>query len=330
MKEITLERNLFLFVLLVLLAGALYLNNPRFLSGINLSNVLIHNTPLALIAFGMTFVILTGGIDLSVGSILGLSACAVGMALEAGWSVTSSFLAGLGVGMLCGSFNGLLITAGRMPPILVTLGAMMLFRGLAFGFTGGEDMSGFPAEASLLGNSRFLGLPWHFWMGLAVFALCVVLRHTVWGRSVYAMGGNETAARLAGMAVDRDKFLVYLLIGWLSALAALLYTSRVGSVRANEGEWLELQAITCVVLGGASIFGGRGTLWGTALGVALLAVLQNGMNLLGVVQEWQTVATGLLLIAVIAINERVSWSAVTKRLGLRWGRRPDVLESRER
>lgn len=299
------HRETALLVLLLCLFAAVAWRFPNAASAINLENLLRNNTEFALIALGMTAIIVSGGIDLSVGSMAGLASCAAGLCFQSGYGVFSGFAAGVLVGATCGALNGLLVTVGRMPPILVTLGTMMLYRGLATGFAGDDNIGGFPPASTGLGTGSLLWLPVQFWILALLLIPSVLLTGTTWGRGLHAVGANESAARLSGVPVWRTRFLAYLGTGILCGFSGILYASRFGSVRSDVGEGWELFVITCVIIGGASIFGGRGTLLGSLLGVALLAVCANGMTLLDIRQEWQTIIVGAMLILVVFINERL-------------------------
>lgn len=268
---------------------------------------------IGLLAFGLTAVIKTGGIDLSVGSMMGLSAVVLGLTWHSwGFPVWIAAVAALIVGAAGGALNGWLVTRLRVPPLIVTLGTFSLFRGLAEATTGGfVSYTGFPSGFLELGQGYLFGwIPTQLLVVGAVFvALWIWLHRTVPGRELTALGFNADGARFAGVAVDRLVFRTYLLSGVLAALAGIIYVARLGQAKADAGLGAELTGIAAVVLGGTSIAGGRGTLHGTLLGLLALVVLQNGLRLAGQPGEVAGLFTGLILIAAIAFHQR--WSRAT-------------------
>jgi rhamnose transport system permease protein len=265
---------------------------------------------IGLLALALTAVILTGGIDLSVGSLLGLAAVITGFcAREAGWPMPLAALAGVGVGLLGGALNALLVARLGIPPLIVTLGTLSLFRGLAEGWTGGvRNYTDFPAAFLFLGQGRLpLGVPAQLpLLVLAAVFFWLLLHRTGTGRGLRAIGFSPEGARYAGIPVARRLVLVYVLSGLMAGLAALVYAARLGQAKADAGTGYELFAITAVVLGGTSIFGGRGTVHGTLLGLAAVALLQNGLRLADLPAELAGILTGVLLIAAIGLNRLVS------------------------
>ena len=280
--------------------------SDSFLSASNLTNILRQVSINALIAVGMTFVILTGGIDLSVGAVMALSGTiAAGLmagGLAGGLALPLCLLIGLGFGVA----NGLFVARAGMPPIIVTLATMGIARGLALIYTGGYPVSGLPDWISWFGGGSLLGVQTPIAiMAIVYFVAWVLLERTPFGRYVYAIGGNETATRLSGVRVERFKLLVYAISGLTAAIAAIVLTSRLMSGQPNAGEGFELDAIAAVVLGGTSIAGGRGSLIGTLLGALLLGVLNNGLNMVGVNPYVQTVVKGgIILLAIYIGRER--------------------------
>ncbi len=270
----------------------------------NLFEVLRLSTEIGLLALVMTPIILSGGIDLSLGSLLGLCAIAFGkLWRDGGMSPTTAGLVTLGLGATCGALNAILITRLKLPPLIVTLGSMSLFRGLAEAVTSGVDnFTKFPESFLLLGQGYlFGGIP----AQLPVFALVAMLiwllvHRTTYGRSFRAIGFAPEGARYAGIPVQRRLTLAYVLAGAVAGLAAIIYVARVGQAKADAGAGYELLAITAVVLGGASIFGGTGSVHGTLLGVAVLAVLKVGFTLSDQPSELAGILTGGLLLAVLA------------------------------
>lgn len=288
-------------------------------------DILRHSCEIGLLALALTPVILTAGIDLSVGSLLGLCAILFGKFWhDAGMAIPLAAALTLLCGALAGGLNAGLITAFRLPPLIVTLGTYSLFRGLAEAITrGAVTYTDFPAGFLFLGQERWLGLPTQAWVFLLVAAGMWVLVHRMtFGRSLRAIGFSPEGARYAGLPVERRVALTYVLAGIISAIAALIYTARLGQAKADAGTGYELFAITAVVLGGTSIFGGRGSVTGTLLGVAAIAVLKNGLATLPVVirmnaaEEMSGLLTGALLLLALA------GSVLPKFLSKLRGRRP--------
>ena len=296
-------RELGTLVGLVLLVGLLSALTPHFLSVSNLLNVMEQTSINAVIALGMTFVILSGGIDLSVGSLLALSGVVLAWALQGGWPAPAAILAGLGVGGASGLVNGLLITKGRLPAFIATLGMMSIARGAALVFTSGRPISGFGAGFRQLSTARILGVPGPIVITIAVYALGhFLLTRTRFGRYVYAIGGNEEATRLSGVAVRFHKTMVYVLAGLMSAVAAVILTARLNSAQPIAGMMYELDAIAATVIGGTSLLGGSGTIGGTLIGALIMGVLRNGLNLLGISSFLQQVVIGLVIIAAVLVD----------------------------
>ncbi len=276
---------------------------PRFGSLDNNFDILRHSVEIGLLALAMTPIILTGGIDLSVGSLLGLCAILFGkLWRDAGLSPLAAGSCTLAIGALAGGLNGALITSLRLPPLIVTLGTYSLFRGLAEAITRGADtFTNFPASFLHLGQERWLGIPTQAWLfiGVALFVWLLVHR-TTFGRSFRAIGFSPEGARYAGLPVPRRIMFVYILAGLIAALAAIIYTSRLGQAKADAGTGYELFAITAVVLGGTSIFGGVGSVHGTLLGVAAIAVLNNGLVHARQPREVAGMLTGALLLLALS------------------------------
>jgi len=276
----------------------------NFATADNLFEVLRLSTEIGLLALAMTPIILTGGIDLSIGSLLGLCAIMFGkLWRDVGMPPSIAALCTLVIGTAAGGLNALLITRLNLPPLIVTLGSFSLFRGVAEAITRGVDnFTNFPKSFLFLGQGYFFGgMPTQVPILAAVAALFWVLVHrTIFGRSFRAIGFATEGARYAGLPVNRRLSMVYMLAGFVAALGALIYVARVGQARADAGTGYELLAITAVVLGGASIFGGTGTIAGTLLGVAVLAVLKIGLTLSDQPSELAGILTGALLLGVLA------------------------------
>jgi ribose/xylose/arabinose/galactoside ABC-type transport system permease subunit len=283
----------------------------NFLSARNAFQVVRLNVEIGLLALAMTPVIVTGGIDLSVGSLMGLSAVLCGkLWRDLELPIGLAALATLGVGTAAGGLNALLITRLRMPPLIVTLGSFSLFRGLAEGLTRGVDnFTGFPARFLDLGQGYQVSI-----FVLVAVGFWVLLHRTIIGRGLYAIGFSPEGARHAGIPVERRLGLVYVLSGLVASLAAVSYVARQGEVKADAGTNFELLAITAVVLGGTSIFGGRGNIHGTLLGLFAIAVLQNGVRLADQPAELTGILVGVLLLAAIILNLLLSNLAARRRV----------------
>jgi ribose transport system permease protein len=293
------------FIALLVLAAGLAVLSPDFLTVGNLLDVTRQVSINAVISFGMTLVILLGGIDLSVGSILAVSSLVVALLMRGGESAALATAVGILCGALMGAANGLLVTKGRVAPFIATLGTMTLLRGLALVLCQGSPISGFPSGffAALGGGylARMIPLP-VVWMLVLFAILWFVLDRSVFGRHVYATGGNAEAASLSGVNVDRVQILVYTLSGFTAAVAGIILTSRLDSAQPTAGEGYELDAITAVVLGGTSLAGGRGWIFGTLLGALLIGVLNNGLNLVGVSAFYQQVIKGSVILLAVLLD----------------------------
>ena len=296
-------RELGTLVGLILLVTLLSLRTPHFLSVSNLLNVMEQTSINAVIAVGMTFVILSGGIDLSVGSVLALAGVVLASALRAGGPVPVAIAAGLCAGAACGLLNGLLITRGRLPAFIATLGMMSIARGTALVFTEGRPISGFEAGFRQISTARLAGIPAPIVITVVVYAAAhFLLTRTRFGRYVYAIGGNEEATRLSGIGAAFHKTMVYVLAGVASALAAVLLTARLNSAQPIAGINYELDAIAATVIGGTSLSGGVGTLHGTLIGALIMGVLRNGLNLLGTSSFFQQIVIGIVIITAVLVD----------------------------
>lgn len=294
------------FIILVAIVSIL---NPSFLEPLNLLNLLRQVAINALIAFGMTFVILTGGIDLSVGSILALSSALIAGMIVSGIDPILAILIGCILGAVMGAINGLLITKGKMAPFIATLATMTIFRGLTLVYTDGNPITGLGENYAfqLFGRGYFLGIPIPAITMIISFAvLWVILHKTSFGRKTYAIGGNEKAALISGIKVPRVKVMIYALAGLLSALAGAILTSRLNSAQPTAGTSYELDAIAAVVLGGTSLSGGRGLIVGTLIGALIIGTLNNGLNLLGVSSFFQMVVKGVVILVAVLIDRKKS------------------------
>ncbi len=305
MKRILLSHEFLLAILTVVVLAVLATQSDRFFTAANLLNQGRLMTEIGLVALAMTFVIATGGIDLSVGSILGLTAILTGVFWKTlGLPLGGAAALAVAVGTFAGFVNGVIITKFRVPPLIATLATLALYRGLAEGISQARSVRGYPDWFYGLGQGEVLGVPTQLWILLAftVFA-AVVLGTTRFGRTVYAIGANETAARFSGLPVDRTKLVLYTASGFCAALAAVIFVSRVSTTRSDMGSGIELDAITAVVLGGTSIFGGRGTIVGTVIGLVLIQALKSGLSLAGVKADGTVMLIGaILILAILASN----------------------------
>jgi rhamnose transport system permease protein len=294
-------------VLAAILIGALIVLatlTDRFLTTDNLLNQGRLVAEIGLVALPMTFIIITGGIDLSVGSIMGLCAILLGVLWKnLGLPLELAIALTLVIGTLAGLVNGWVITRVGVPPLIATLATLALYRGLAEGISQARSVRGYPDWFFTLGQGEVLGVPTQLWLlAVAILVFGVVLARTSFGRTLYAIGHNETAARFSGLHVDAAKLAIYGLSGFMAALAAWIFVSRVSTTRSDMGTGLELDVIAAVVLGGTSIFGGTGTILGTVLGVVLVQLLKNGLALTGVKGDATIVVIGVVLILSILLT----------------------------
>ena len=277
---------------------------PQFLTISNLTIIVTQVSINALLAFGVTFVIITGGIDLSLGSIVAVSGVTSAMlAHPDSYPVLIPIIMGLLAGLLMGAFNGFIITKSKIAPFIVTLGTMTIGRGLALILSDGRPVSNLSDSFNYLGSGTVLGIPVLILIFILVFALCsIVLSKTILGRYIYAIGGNEQAARASGINIDRVKLSVYSISGLLAGLAGILLASRITTGQPNAGAGFELDAIAAVVIGGTSTAGGRGTMVGTLIGVLLIGVINNGLDLLNVTSYYQQIVMGIIIIGAVVLD----------------------------
>ncbi len=281
----------------------LWILTPHFLTVANALNVMEQTSINAIVAVGMTFVIISGGIDLSVGSLVALSGVVLASALKSGWPIPLALAAGLGVGAATGLLNGVVIAFGRLPPFIMTLGMMSVARGAALLVTDGRPISGFDAGFRSIATGRVFGVPAPIVLTLAIYAVAhFVLSRTRFGRYVYGIGGNEEATRLSGVNVRFHKTMVYVVSGVTSAIAAVLLTARLNTAQPIAGIMYELDAIAAVVIGGTSLSGGEGNLGGTLIGALTMGVLRNGLNLLGVSSFLQQLVIGMVIIVAVLVD----------------------------
>ncbi|AYF03343.1 ABC transporter permease (plasmid) [Paracoccus yeei] len=293
--------------LLALVAVAIFALNawasPYFLDPWNLSDASFNFTEKAMIAFAMAMLIVAGEIDLSVGAIIALASTVMGLAMAAGASTPVLVALGLGTGVLCGAFNGLLVARFGLPSIVVTIGTMSLFRGISYIVLGDGAFTGYPDSFAWFGQGYVF---WVITVELVIFALAalvfgVLLHRTSFGRMVQAIGNNATAARFSGIRVERVRFILFLLTGLMSGIAAVCLTSRLGSTRPSIASGFELEVVTIVVLGGVSILGGSGSILGVVLAAVVMGLVTFGLGLLNVPGIVMSIVVGTLLIAVIAL-----------------------------
>ena len=277
--------------------------SDAFLTANNLLNVLRQASLLFFLASGLTLVILTGGLDLSVGANVGLSACLAATVIKATGSPALGTLVGLGVGSLVGLANGLMVTRLRIPSFIATYGMLWVLHGLTYYYMGGETIHGFPPGFRQIGSGYVLGIPVPVYLMLLFLAAGMFLaQRTTYGQEIYAIGANPVAARLSGIPVTRRLILVYMVAGAMAGLASLVFLARLNSAEGDIGEALTLPAIAAVLIGGTSLFGGVGTVFGTFVGALLLTLVLNGMNLLDVNASWQPLVTGVIVVLAVWLD----------------------------
>ena len=298
-------------VLAVLLLGlTLTALSDVFLTTNNTLNVLRQTALLFLMASGLTLVILTAGLDLSIGANVGLSACLAASVIKLTGSTLLGVATGIGCGAAIGFANGVLVTALRIPSFIATYGMMWMLTGVTYYYMAGETIHGFPPGFRQLGSGYLFGVPTPVYV-MVVFLMIGALfaQRTIWGQQIYAIGANPVAARLSGVPVERRLILVYTVSGAMAGLASLIILARINSAQGDIGEELTLPAIAAVLVGGTSLFGGSGTVAGTLIGALLLTVVLNGMNLLQINSSWQPLATGIIILLAVWIDTR------TRRIG---------------
>jgi ribose transport system permease protein len=269
----------------------------------NLLNVLRQTALLFLTASGLTLVILTAGLDLSVGANVALSACLAASMIKGTDSPWLGVLVGVGCGSIVGFVNGALVTLLRIPSFIATYGMMWILTGITYYYMGGETIHGFPSGFRQFGIGYLFGIPIPVYVMVLFLAIGTFFsERTVWGRQVYAIGANPEAARLSGVPVERRLLLVYVISGAMAGLASLIILARINSAQGDLGEDLTLPAIAAVLIGGTSLFGGSGTVSGTLVGALILTLVVNGMNLLQINASWQPLATGLIVLLAVWID----------------------------
>lgn len=278
--------------------------SPQFLTVSNWTIIITQVSINAILAFGVTFVIITGGIDLSLGSIVAVASVSSAMLAHPDtYPVFLPIFMGLSAGLLMGAFNGFIITKSKIAPFIVTLGTMTIGRGLALILSNGRPVSNLSDSFIFLGSGKILGIPILIIILIFMFILCsVILNKTILGRYIYALGGNEQAARASGINVSQVKMAVYSISGLLAGLAGILLTSRITTGQPNAGAGFELDAIAAVVIGGTSTTGGKGSIAGTLIGVLLIGVINNGLDLLNVTSYYQQVVMGIIIIGAVVLD----------------------------
>lgn len=283
-----------------LLCLALSIATEAFFTANNILNVLRQASLLFFLASGLTLVILTGGLDLSVGANIGLSACFAATVIKATGSPALGTLTGLATGLAIGICNGLMVAKLRIPSFIATYGMLWVLHGITYYYMAGETIHGFPPGFRQIGSGYFLGVPIPVYLMLAfLLAGTIFAQRTIWGQQIYAIGANPVAARLTGIPVDRRLILVYAFSGAMAGVASIVFLARLNSAEGDIGEAMTLPAIAAALIGGASLFGGVGSVFGTFIGALILTLVLNGMNLLAVNANWQPLVTGLIVILAV-------------------------------
>lgn len=303
-RGLLLSQEIVLLIILVVGVLVLATQSDRFLTVDNILNQGRLMAEVALVALPMTYIIVTGGIDLSVGSMLGLAAIVLGYSWDVlGFPLPLAVVVAIMFATIAGFVNGLFIVRVGVPPLIMTLATLALYRGLAEGIAQGRSARGYPEWFFGMGQGEFLGVPSQLWIFvIAAVIFAIILARTTFGRTLYAIGNNEVGARFSGLAVDRTKLAIYTVSGLMSGLAGYIFVSRVSTTRSDMGSGLELDVIAAVVLGGTSIFGGTGTIAGTVIGVILIQLLKNGLALSGVTSDSTIIVIGIVLIIAILVN----------------------------
>jgi ribose transport system permease protein len=292
--------GLTLLGLLLLMWVVLAVATPSFATALNITNLLRQGSLIAILAVGQTFVIITGGIDLSVGAVVGFTTVIVALLINAGWPIWAAVLATLLVGVAIGLFHGFGIVKMGLPPFIITLATMTSLRGIGLLMTNGNSISINSDPFQAFSRGSLFGIPYLFWMVVLVaIPSYVFLHHTRWGRYLFSVGSNAEAARLSGVNVPRTIFMAYILSGLLAAFVGVLLASRIGIGNPTQGDTYELQAIASSVIGGTSLFGAIGSVHGPLIGSFILSTINNGANLLNVNTFWQRVITGALIIVIV-------------------------------
>ncbi|GMA97399.1 ABC transporter permease [Pelosinus sp. IPA-1] len=304
MKDLLKKREFLMFMMLLIISLCISLIAPAFLTPSNLLSIIMNNVILAIMAMGMTLVIVTSGIDVSVGSQLGFAAIFVGMlALLPSSNIFTVLLVGILCGTLLGILNGILIAGAEIPAIVVSLGTMNIFRGSLLLYTNGKWVTSLPTWYTSLYNTSVLGMPTPILILLLVIGVTYfIAQHTRLGRSIYALGGNPAIASRVGINTGKVTLFVFAYMGALTGIASILYGAQLATIDPNAGTSFELMVISAVVIGGANVLGGSGSLLGSLIGVLILGVLQNGIILMRIEPYWQNVVVGLILITAVTLD----------------------------
>lgn len=298
-------QGLYRLLAVALLCALLASLSDVFMTQSNILNVLRQTALLFLMASGLTLVVLTAGLDLSVGANIGLSACLAASVIKAAGSPLLGVATGIGCGTAIGLANGVLVTTLRIPSFIATYGMMWMLTGMTYFYMGGETIHGFPPGFRYLGSGYLFGIPMPVYV-MAVFLVigAVFAQRTIWGQQIYAIGANPVAARLSGVPIESRLMLVYTVSGAMAGLASLIILARINSAQGDIGEDLTLPAIAAVLVGGTSLFGGSGTVTGTLIGALILTLVLNGMNLLQINASWQPLVTGVIVLLAVWISTR--------------------------
>lgn len=303
LKSMLIKTRIVLIVLFLVIICTLI--NPVFISPINLLNIVRQTSVMIIIAIGSTFIMISGGFDLSVGSTAALSGIIAAIVAKSTGNIIISITSGLCIGLIIGLINGTLISKLKLNPLIITLATMTFARGVTFLLTGGTSVYGLPESFSYLGRGHIGFLPVQVVLMVILFVIgWVVLSKTLFGRYAFAIGGNENVARLAGIKVEKYKMLYFILGGICASLGGIILVSRIGSGQPMLAQGLELNVITAIILGGASLSGGKGSVWGSAMGAFLLTIIENSLTINRVSAYWQMVVTAILLVITIIIYER--------------------------
>lgn len=288
---------------LAVLCAVLSIASDAFLTSANIVNVLRQAALLFLLASGLTLVVLTAGLDLSIGANVAMSACLAATLLKSTGSIALAVCMGLGSGLLIGIVNGLLIALVRIPPFIATYGMLWILHGITYWFMKGETIHGFPPAFRMVGSGYWLGIPIPVYLMLGFLLIGVVFaQRTRWGQEIYAVGANPEAARLSGVPVKSRLVMVYAVSGAMAGVASLIFLARLNSAEGDIGEALTLPAIAAVLIGGTSLFGGVGSVFGTLVGALILTLVLNGMNLLNISANWQPLVTGVIVVLAVFLD----------------------------
>lgn len=289
-----------IIIVLIIVVVIFSLTSVTFLTSNNIINVIRQSSVIIILAMGMTYVIISGGIDLSISSLAALVGTLTASMIVSGMSVWGAIILCLVLGMGCGALNGLMIAKANVPPFMATLAMMAIARGTILVYTGGYPVYGLPESFIIIGSGYVVGIPIPVIIMLIICIIaCIIMDRTTFGRSVYAVGGNEKAARLSGISVSSVKIKVYIISGFTAAIGGIILTARLASGQPALGAGLELDAIAAVILGGASLSGGRGKVWGSIFGAVIMVVIGNGLNLLGISGFWQQIVKGTIIAVAV-------------------------------